>query len=231
MTTHPISLDDAVRLVAEMDREVAAEARATPARVTATDRSGMITAVLGPTGRPVSLTVTEGWLRGLGSESFGAAVAEAVDAARTRRGETRDPGVGSRPAPDPQPRERLAVGRPFGALLADVIMLMSVPVGEPGDGTDAGTAVAGFGKLTLTVRPDGTVFCHADPHWVAARAGTELTDELNRLLGTASADLAGPGGRLGDLIGQLHLEALAGAFGGAVYVRPTAAPIDPEERR
>jgi hypothetical protein len=182
--------------------------------VEAADRSGTIHVVVGPDGLPESVSVAAGWLRALGSERFGAAVGEAVDAALEQWFKAAVDALGplDAQAPEPDPDAAPVPTRPLFDVLSEALDVMrdtAERLDRAAAAPRVGTGSAGFGKLVLVLSPDGTVSCTADPHWVSDQDPAALTDALNRALAGARDELARaapalPSARLGDLAGELQ---------------------------
>ncbi|GAA3734483.1 hypothetical protein GCM10022225_16070 [Plantactinospora mayteni] len=220
----------------------AAAIRATaPGRVETTDRSGTVRLVLGPDGLPESIDVGQDWQRTLGSESIGAAVTEAGRAAVEKRAEHWSEALDERTKSEtgestgtPDELEPYAdalrqsvnsmmesaariTPRPLDAVLREFNDVLSEPFDPADMEPPQGTGVTGFGKLTLTLRSDGTLSCAVDPHWAAELSAEELTEELNRALASARAEL--PDGIAAPTAATVRLQALTAEL--LAMIRPT----------
>ncbi|SDY98545.1 hypothetical protein SAMN05444365_104439 [Micromonospora pattaloongensis] len=208
-----------------------------PERVEATDRSGMVRAVLGRDGLPESITVEPDWQHRLTADGFGAAVLEAcqtaagermaawsqalqADGLRARVDRMRED-LAERPAPAPadalpaELRHQWDRARPRGLeYLVEDVLRAADRVDEFAAASPlavSGTGTDASGRLVVTVSKAGLVSCEAEPRWAGQQRGTALTAALREAVAMARADLARasqPSHSTGEL-DQLLTEALA----------------------
>jgi hypothetical protein len=187
-----------------------------PERVEATDRSGMVRAVLGRDGLPESITVEADWQHRLAADGFGAAVVQAcqtaagermaawsqalqADGLRAQADRMRED-LAEQPtlAPaDPLPgqlRHQLDRARPRALehLVEDVLR-----AADRVDEFAAASPLAAMGtgtdasaQLIVTVCKAGLVSCEAEPRWAGQQRGTALTTALREAVAMARTDLA-----------------------------------------
>lgn len=201
----------------------AAQASA-PARGRGTDRTGVISAIIGVDGLPRSFRVHQGWPGRLPPESLGKAVVEAYQAAMHDRlvtwsktlekqgwqeeADDLHANPPSDPVEEPQPA---ANPRSVDAVAEDMIRALDQvkDIAATKQPTATGTGSDSSGKLTLTLSATGLVSCTVDAKWASTRTTTMLMRALGDALAAARADLTRLHKQPSPDLGGLFSEALA----------------------
>ncbi|MGW5647441.1 hypothetical protein ACWEV3_37045 [Saccharopolyspora sp. NPDC003752] len=170
-------------------------ARAASRDVEGVDRTGAVRVRLDADGIPVAIRVRPRWFEKLAADEFAGAVAEAADAALTRRmaswgdflaEERRAPDELDRPG---TPAELRPEGAPRDLDVLIEHMLTSLDEARRPRAVVRGIGTAAAGKLTLTVAETGKSSCAADPEWIGPLGGARLTHALSDALIQARTNL------------------------------------------
>ena len=201
----------------------AAQASA-PARGRGTDRTGVVSAVIGADGLPRSFRLHQGWPGRLPPESLGKAVVEAYQAAMHDRLVTwsktlEEQGwqeeaddLRAHPPSDPVEEAQPPTNpRSVDAVAEDMIRALDQvkDIAAAKQQIVTGIGSDSSGKLTLTLSGTGLVSCTVDAKWASTRTTTMLMRALGDALAAARADLARPHEQPSPDLGALFAEALA----------------------
>jgi hypothetical protein len=202
------------RYAAGLQQLMADLQQASPESSQGVDRSGAVQAVLGRDGLPEAIRVEANWKGRLDPRSFAAAVTEASEAATRERGlawsrelersgwqqRAGRLGADSASAPPmpagavPPAFQRAGGARPRSAdrLAEEVIDLAGTAVraARAPRQSPRGVGKNRGGTIILTLSRGGQVSCQADPRWVAAQSGHQLTEALSTALAAARQELA-----------------------------------------
>jgi hypothetical protein len=173
-----------------------------PTRSEGIDSTGAVEIVLGDNGLPRTIHVEDGWDHKLRAERLGQAVIEAFSAAfyeRLRAWTTAFTDAGEpallelepEPEPEPEPPDPVAnrLNDPDAYALAVIEALDNLGnLLEPPPVCGIGSVSRGGVVVTLTGA--GMVSCTADPTFITAQSGEELTQAFGAALAAAKEDLA-----------------------------------------
>jgi hypothetical protein len=206
------------RRAAEVGQLFADMQRAAPAYSEGSDRSGTVTAALGPDGLPETIRVHHDWRANIPAERFAAAVTEACASAWRQRAVVWSEALvrldcqqrldrldrldrDSQPA-EPEPGlDPPALGRPSGgagSLPLDELAESAIRALDAALSTVARvrqTPPRGNGAnrertLAISLAPGGQVSCQADPRWVGQQTAAALDQAVSQALAAARQDLA-----------------------------------------
>jgi hypothetical protein len=175
--------------------------QAAPERGEGSDATGMVRAELGAGGFPTRIAVRSQWEGRLRARLFGAAVAQACEAAQQRRGlgwsraleqaawqermgrldtESLQAAAAAREAVPPAFRRPGpgAVQRSFMSLYEEVMSAADAamaPASRAQPSSSPGVGRNPERTVTISVTRAGRLTCQADPRWVSGRDGSQLT--------------------------------------------------------
>jgi hypothetical protein len=203
------------RRAAELGRVFADMQQAAPAHSEGSDRSGAVTAALGPDGLPKTIRVHPDWRKKLAAAAFGAAVGEACGRAWRRRAEAWAHALDAlgcqerlerlgrglaaaepEPGPDPAafgPTVGSLRSQPLDLLAEDTIKALDAALSMAARVRQTPPRGRGINRertLVISLAPGGQVSCQADPRWVGRQTATELDRALSAALAAARQDLA-----------------------------------------
>jgi hypothetical protein len=195
---------------------------AAPARSEGSDRSGAVTAVIGPDGLPETIQVRPGWRSRIPDRAFGSAVAEACAFAGQFRAVIWSQALSGLDWPDRLDHgpERAGGPRSIDEIAEDVIRTLEEALSAAARMRDApprGIGASSERNLVISLAPDGQVSCEVDPRWVEKQTEPALNQALSTALAAARQSLAGMTkgaganvtARTSQLISEIH--AAAGA--------------------
>jgi hypothetical protein len=203
------------RRAAELGRVFADMQQAAPAHTEGSDRSGAVTAALGPDGLPETIRVHPDWRKKLAAPAFGAAVAEACARAFRRRAavwahsldalgyqerlerlgrglEEAEPERGPDPAAFGPTGDGLR-SQPLNLLAEDTIKALDAAMSLAAGVRQTpphGKGTNPERTLVISLALGGQVSCQAEPRWVARQTATELDQALSAALAAARQGLA-----------------------------------------
>jgi hypothetical protein len=200
---------------AELGRVFADMQQAAPARSEGSDRSGAVTAIVGPDGLPDAIRVHPDWRKKVQAGAFAAAVAEACASASRQRAVAWSRALarsgwqerlervsrGSEfavpePGPDHEPFGRVAgSGRsqPLDQLAENAISAFDAALSTATrmrQTPPRGNGANGERTLAISLAPGGQVSCQADPRWVGQQTAMSLDRALSQALAAARRGLA-----------------------------------------
>lgn len=206
------------RRAAEVGRVFADMQQAAPAHSEGSDRSGTVTAAVGPDGLPETIRVHRDWRTRLPAGAFGAAVTEACASAWRQRAvawsealarlgcqqrldrldeldlgsEVSEPEPGFGPAAFG--RAAGGVGsQPLDELAENAVRALDAALftaARVRQTPPRGNGVNRERTLAISLAPGGQVSCQADPRWVGQQSAMTLDQALSQALAAARQNLA-----------------------------------------